>query len=160
MFERNVICEWIEETQPGPRLHPADPLLRAQHHAWMEFGSAILADLWVLETAQDAATFDTRCMTVAPKVAPVEQALDPAGPWFAGAAFSLVDAVFAPVFRYFDVFDTIADLGIFTDAPRVRALRAARAERPSVKAAVGDDYLDLLFDFLVKHQAHLLTLPS
>src|SRR5215475_4166513 len=31
IFESNVICEYIEETQAGPRLHPADPLARAEH---------------------------------------------------------------------------------------------------------------------------------
>src|SRR5215470_4136993 len=50
LFESNVICEYIEETQGGRRLHPEDPLARAQHRAWMEFGSAILGDLWGLET--------------------------------------------------------------------------------------------------------------
>src|ERR1700759_1932042 len=48
LFESNVICEYIEETQGGRRLHPVDPLARAQHRAWMEFGSAILGDLWGL----------------------------------------------------------------------------------------------------------------
>jgi glutathione S-transferase len=44
LFESAVICEYLEETLPNP-LHPADPLTRAQHRGWMEFGSAILADL-------------------------------------------------------------------------------------------------------------------
>src|SRR5512141_2441394 len=46
LFESNVICEYIEDTQPAVRLHPEDALVRAQHRAWMEFGSAILGDLW------------------------------------------------------------------------------------------------------------------
>ena len=46
LFESNVICEYLEESQPGVRLHPEDALERAQHRAWMEFGSAILVDLW------------------------------------------------------------------------------------------------------------------
>ena len=52
IFESAVIVEYLEETQPNP-LHPADPLKRAQHRAWMEFGSAILADLWGFYTAAD-----------------------------------------------------------------------------------------------------------
>src|ERR1700758_2377104 len=38
LFESNVICEYIEETQGGPSLHPSDALTRAEHRAWMEFG--------------------------------------------------------------------------------------------------------------------------
>src|SRR5947209_181556 len=46
LFESNVICEYIEETQAGSKLHPPDALKRAQHRAWMEFGSTILGELW------------------------------------------------------------------------------------------------------------------
>jgi glutathione S-transferase len=159
LFESNVICEYIEETQPGPKLHPADPLQRAQHRAWMEFGSAILSDLWGLETTQDAAVLDAKARAVAAKFARVELALG-AGPFFAGESFSLVDAVFAPIFRYFDVFDRLVDLGIFNATPKVRTWRAQLAQRASVQRAVGPDYPELLYAFLVRHDAHLLKLAA
>src|SRR3954451_20912909 len=136
LFESNVICEYIEETQGGGKLHPQDPLKRAEHRAWMEFGSAILTDLWGLETTTDAAIFQSKREAVAAKFARVEAALG-TGPFFAGEAFSLVDAVFAPIFRYFDVFDELIDLAIFANTPKVRKWRAELARRPSVKAAVG-----------------------
>ena len=159
LFESNVICEYIEETQSGRKLHPADPLQRAAHRAWMEFGSAILSDLWGLETTTDPATFEAKRQAVIGKLARVEAVLG-AGPFFAGAAFSLVDAVFAPIFRYFDVFDELAEFGIFTDVPRVRAWRAELAKRPSVRAAVGADYPQLLRAFLARHDAHLLKIAA
>lgn len=159
LFESNVICEYIEETQDGGKLHSADPLKRAEHRAWMEFGSAILGDLWGLETTTDPATFETKRQTLAAKFARVETALS-AGPYFAGDAFSLVDAVFAPIFRYFDVFDELAELRIFSDVPKVRAWRTELAKRPSVRSAVGADYPQLLRAFLVRHDAHLLKLAA
>ena len=65
LFESNVICEYIEETQGGAKLHPQDALKRAQHRAWMEFGSTILSELWGLETTGDPAIFETkRCRKV------------------------------------------------------------------------------------------------
>src|ERR1700761_25975 len=109
LFESNVICEYIEETQAGAKLHPNDALRRAEHRAWMEFGSAILGDLWGLETTTDPATFESKRAALVTKFARVEAALS-AGPYFAGAQFSLVDAVFAPVFRYFDLFDELTEL--------------------------------------------------
>lgn len=159
LFESNVICEYIEETQPGPKLHPIDPLDRAEHRAWMEFGSAILADIWGLETARDADVFEAKRTATAAKFDRVEAALG-MGPYFAGERFSLVDAVFAPIFRYFDVFDELTDTGVFAEAPKMRAWRARLAERPSVEAAVGADYPDLLRAFLVRHAAHLLELAA
>ena len=157
LFESNVICEYLEETQPGPRLHPEDPLARAQHRAWMEFGSAILVDLWGYETTRDAEVFEQKRQALVAKFARVEAALQD-GPWFAGEHFSLVDAVFAPVFRYFDVFDAIHDGHIFDATPKVRAWRGKLAARPSVRHAVVPEYPQHLRAFLQRHEAHLLTL--
>ncbi|MDH2381386.1 glutathione S-transferase family protein [Bradyrhizobium sp. CER78] len=159
LFESNVICEYIEETQGGAKLHPQDPLTRAEHRAWMEFGSAILGDLWGLETATDAAAFEGKRQAVAAKFARVEAALG-AGPFFAGERFSLVDAVFAPIFRYFDLFDQLTDLAVFTHTPKLRAWRSALAQRPSVRSAVSPDYPALLHAFLVGHRAHMLKLAA
>jgi glutathione S-transferase len=159
LFESNVICEYIEETQGRPSLHPSDALVRAEHRAWMEFGSAILGDLWGLETTTDAATFESKRQALAAKFARVEASLG-SGPFFAGEQFSLVDAVFAPIFRYFDVFDDLADLGIFNETPKVRKWRAELAKRPSARSAVGADYPQLLRAFLARYDAHLLKLAA
>ena len=159
LFESNVICEYIEETQGGARLHPQDALARAQHRAWMEFGSTILGELWGLETTGDPAVFESKRQAIAAKFARVEEALGK-GPFFAGEKFSLVDAVFAPIFRYFDVFDQLTDLSVFAGTPKVRAWRKALAQRPSVRSAVGPDYPQLLHAFLVRHDAHMLKLAA
>jgi glutathione S-transferase len=159
LFESNVICEYIEETQSGAQLHPQDALTRAQHRAWMEFGSTILSELWGLETTGDPAIFESKRQSVAAKFARVEQALG-AGPFFAGNDFSLVDAVFGPIFRYFDVFDELIDLSVFAETPKVRAWRSELAKRSSVRTAVGADYPQLLRAFLVRHDAHMLKLAA
>ncbi len=155
LFESAVICEYLEETQPGPRLHPADPLARARHRGWMEFGSSILSDLWGFETAKDEGTYEAKRKALADKFVRVETELKD-GPFFAQAAFSLVDAVFAPIFRYFDVFDTITPTGVFDGLPRVKAWRAELASRQSVRDAVTHDYADRLNAFLLNHEAWLL----
>ena len=56
-----------------------------------------------------------------------------AAPWFDGENFSLVDAVFGPVFRYFDVFDEIGDFGILAGKPKLARWRDSLAARPSVQ---------------------------
>ncbi|NOJ40497.1 glutathione S-transferase family protein [Bradyrhizobium australiense] len=159
LFESNVICEYIEETQGGAKLHLQEALQRAQHRAWMEFGSTILSELWGLETTGDPAVFESKRQAVAAKFSRVEEALG-TGPFFAGENFSLVDAVFAPIFRYFDVFDQLTDLSVFADTPKVRAWRGVLAKRPSVRTAVGSDYPQLLHAFLVRHNAHMLKLAA
>lgn len=147
IFESAVICEYLDETL-APRLHPADALERAQHRGWIEFGSALLNDIGALYNAPDAAALAARRDTLAARFARVETALPADGPWFGGASFSIVDAVYAPVFRYFDVFDAFADLGVFDAAPKLRAWRRALAARASVRDAVGADYDQRLRAFL------------
>jgi glutathione S-transferase len=155
IFESAVILEYLEDTQ-APALHPADPLARAEHRAWIEFGSAILNDVAGLYAAADAATFDAKVDALRAKFARVEARLK--GPWFDGARFGLVDAVFGPVFRYFDAFDRIGDFGILENLPKVAAWRATLAARPSIAAAVAPQYPALLWDFLRRRGSHLSRL--
>ena len=153
IFESAVICEYLDETI-APRLHPADPLTRARHRAWIEFASAVLVGMWEFNTAPDGATLETKGKDLQAKFALLEKVLG-AGPYFAGSAFSLVDAAFAPIFRYFDVYDHFADLGIFNDLPKVQAWRSALAARPSVQQAVAADYPEKLLGFLNSRNSEL-----
>ncbi len=78
-----------------------------------------------------------------------------AGPYFAGERFTMVDAVFGPVFRYFDVFEQLDDFAFFNGTPRVRTWSVALAARPSVKRAVSPDYAMLLLAFLAARKSAL-----
>src|SRR5260370_14034002 len=69
IFESAVILEYLEETQPNP-LHPADPLIRAEHRAWIEFGSAVLNDLAGFYAAPDEATFKAKTSQLEQRFAP------------------------------------------------------------------------------------------
>jgi glutathione S-transferase len=156
IFESAVILEYLEETQPNP-LHPADPLTRADHRAWIEFGSTILMDIWNFYTAADDAALRAKVRTLTEKFARLEQRLGD-GPYFEGARFSLVNAVFAPVFRYFDAFDRIGDFGVLAGKPRVEAWRQALAQRPSVARAVAADFAERLWAFLEARKSHFSSL--
>lgn len=156
IFESAVILEYLEETH-GPALHPADPLARADHRAWVAFGSAVLDDIAGLYTTKDAIGFETQRRRLAERFARLEERLV-AGPWFDGAAFSHVDAVFGPVFRYLDAFDRIADFGIAAALPKVARWRAALAARPSVREAVARDYPEKLMAFLASRNSHVSSL--
>jgi glutathione S-transferase len=158
IFESAVILEYLEETQPKP-LHPADPLRRAEHRGWIEFGSTVLADIAGFYAAPDEATFKAETSQLAQRFARLEARVA-AAPWFDGEAFSLVDAVFGPVFRYFDVFDAIGDFGILTNKPRLTRWREALAARPSVRAAVSADYPALLRAFIERRNSWLSGLQA
>lgn len=158
LFESAVICEYLDETQPEPRLHPEDPVDRARHRAWVEFASATLNTIAGLYAAPDEATYRAKVADLAGKIAWLEGALG-RGPYFAGERFSLVDAAFGPVFRYFDTFEaTVPPLGVFDATPKVRAWRQALAVRPSVRGAVTADYPERLAAFLRGRGSYLSSL--
>jgi glutathione S-transferase len=156
IFESAVILEYLEETQPHP-LHPGDPLTRAEHRAWIEFGSTVLNDIWGFYTAPDAPAFGDKARALAGKFDQLEKRLGN-GPYFDGERFSLVDAVLGPVFRYFDVFDTIGDFQILAGKPKVTAWRNMLTTRPSVRDAVAREYERRLRSFLEARTSHLSRL--
>jgi glutathione S-transferase len=158
IFESAVILEYLEETQPNS-LHPADPLRRAEHRAWIEFGSAVLNDIAGFYAAPDEAAFKAKASQLEARFARLETRVA-AAPWFDGESFSLVDAVFGPVFRYFDVFDDIADFGILAGKPKLARWRKSLAARPSVKSAVSADYPALLRDFIDRRNSWLSRLQA
>jgi glutathione S-transferase len=156
IFESAVILEYIEETTE-PRLHPADPVRRAEHRAWIEYGSTVLSDIWGFYTAPDAGTFEEKRELLGRRFAWLEQRLL-ASPWFDGEHFSLVDAVFGPVFRYFDAFDRIGAFVILAGKPKIARWRDSLAKRSSVRDAVIGDYQSRLLDFFLTRNSHLSRL--
>jgi glutathione S-transferase len=156
LFESAVILEYLEDSQPRP-LHPAEPLARARHRAWIEFGSALLAAIWRFYSAKDDKSLGQEARALSAMFERVECEAG-SGPWFAGKDFSLVDAAFGPIFRYFDSFDEIADFGILSDKPKLAAWRRRLAERPSVRRAVARDYGERLTAFLAARNSALSAL--
>jgi glutathione S-transferase len=146
IFESAVICEYIDETHE-PRLHPMSSIERAHHRSWMEFGSAVLNGIGAFYNAPDASTLAARAHDLRARFVQVENVLG-VGPYFAGERFSIVDAVYGPVFRYFDAFEQIADFGFFRDLPKVTAWRSQLAGRASIRMAVAPEYPALLAQFI------------
>jgi glutathione S-transferase len=146
IFESAVILEYLEETTVQP-LHPADPLERARHRGWIEFGSQVLNAISRLYSTSEEAAFQRERAGLEAMFTRIESEIT-AGPFFAGERFSLVDAVFAPVFRYFDAFERFGVSGILEGKSKVAAWRETLAARPSVQGAVVEDFQERLTRFL------------
>lgn len=153
LFESTAILEYLEETQSNP-LHSTDPVARARHRAWMVFSAEVLDTIAGFYSARDAMTFEAKTAALRRHFTLLEDHLS-AGPWFSGADFSLVDVVFAPVFRYFDVFHEIDRFGFFDGLTKVQAWSLLLAARPSVQDAVSKDYNALLRAFLLRRDSVL-----
>lgn len=146
VFESAVINEYLDETHPPP-LHPTDPLRRAHNRSWIEFGSELLGLQYQLLMAPDAAHYTTRRTALADRLKQVEAELG-AGPWFNGAAFSLVDAAWAPLFTRLALLAPAEQQTLYQDTPRVAAWATALNGRASVRGSVAEDFAPRLAAYL------------
>jgi glutathione S-transferase len=153
LFESAVIAEYLDEVLE-PRLHPAEALEKARHRAWIEFASATLADIYGFYTTPSRETFEAKRQAIAAKFERLEAQLGD-GPFFAGERFSIVDAAFAPAFRYFDLFDRLTDHEVFEGKPKLQAWRRTLAERPSVRNAVAADFQERLRVYVREKRGYL-----
>lgn len=154
LFESMVICEYLEDSQAGARLYPVDALSRARHRGWIEFGTATLADAWQFLNATDRPTAESKHAALRDRLQRLEAVLTEV-PHFSGAEFGMVDATFAPVFRYFEILGPAISRPVFANLPRLSAWRAALAARESVITAVAKDYAARFQQHLRQHQALL-----
>jgi glutathione S-transferase len=86
IFESAVILEYLEETQANP-LHPLDPLRRAEHRAWIEFGSAVLNDIAGFYSAADETAFGQKTKALTDKFARFESPARPGSLFRRGTIF-------------------------------------------------------------------------
>lgn len=141
LFESAVINEYIDETHP-PRMHPDDPMQRAQNRAWIEFGSQLNMDIHGVMVASDANAFNAACTRVKKELARVESQLG-AGPYLNGEAFSLADAAYAPTLMRLQLIHTRHGLDLMDRLPRLQAWAEALAARDTVQRSVVDDFSTL-----------------
>lgn len=152
VFESQVIAEYLDEVTPGS-LHPSDPLEKARHRSWIEFGSETLAAIGGFYNAENAGTFEQKRLALAEKFKRIDREIT--GPYFSGDAFCMVDGVWGTIFRYFDVFDQVQNFGIMTGLDRVQQWRKSVCQRPSVVDAPPAGYADRLEQFLRKKKSFL-----
>lgn len=154
IFESMVICEYLNETQGGDSMYADDALVRARQRAWIAFSNSMLGNAWQFLNATDQAIADSKRALFRVQLERIEAELS-VGPYFSGAEFSMVDAVYAPIFRYFSIIDAPVSEAIFDGLPRTSLWKAALAKRESVKAAVSSDYAELFQHHLRQHSAIL-----
>jgi glutathione S-transferase len=153
LFESNAIAEYLDETVE-PRLHPADPVKRAQNRAWTDY-VPIFSDVTHLTHATDEADLDVRKESAGQRFAKLEGALQLRGndgPYFNGSEFSLVDASYAPSLLRFTLFDRVFPVGLIENYPLVSAWRDALIARPSVINSVVPDFEDYWREQLIVRQ--------
>ena len=148
LFESAVINEYIEETAPGERMHPVDPLARAHNRAWIEVGSDLLRRMHQLMTAATEEKARQATSTVRALLGRFDEELE--GPLFNGERFCLVDATVAPALQRQTWCEEMAPShdGFSKDLSRVRAWRDLLLARTSVQRSTVPGIRQLFVDRL------------
>ncbi len=151
LFESSVIAEYINDSF-GSGLLSSDALARAQQRGWMEFASQTIANIGRLYSTSSATAYETTITDLMDKLQRLENHLGD-GPWFHAGHFSLVDAAFAPAFRYFDVLERVSTSDYFDAFPKLTRWRQQLSLRETIRTAVADDYSARLLDFFSKRDS-------
>ncbi|MGC9215037.1 glutathione S-transferase family protein [Acidithiobacillus sp.] len=146
LFDSQVINEYLDETI-APVLHPADPLERAQHRAWIAFGSEILGDQMQMMVAQGEERFTAASRQLFDKLERLDKAMGN-GIFFAGDDFSLIDAALAPLFMRMEILHALRPLPRWESLGKLRRLTALLMELPEVAGSVTADFPDRLRNYI------------
>ncbi|MES9965912.1 MAG: glutathione S-transferase family protein [Sedimenticola sp.] len=158
LFESAIINEYLDEIHP-PALHPDDPLTRAKHRGWIEFGSNLLFEQVKLILAKDEDEFQQQRESLGGSFARLAQEVSD-GPFFSGSDFSLVDAAYAPLFMRFEL--------LRQKQPDLEEILPTRLQNwsrnllahPSVKSSVTDDFETQYIAFFQAKGSYLLSTES
>ena len=153
LFESMVICEYLDEITPGS-LYPADAFEKAQNRSWIEFGNHILGSTFDFLRTDDSKKFNHLKSSLTDHFDVLEDEISDAD-YFNGSDFSMIDAIYAPIFRYHKRISDYEDYGLFEDAPRVKAWGERLLERPSVINSVSESYDEGVTKFLKKQNSIL-----
>jgi glutathione S-transferase len=158
LFESNAIKEYLDETI-APRLHPEDPVQRAINRAWTDFLPTFAEMVTHQAYAADEAEYKADIAKIAPAFEKLEGALkaqSPAGPFFNGAKYSLVDAAYAPFLQRYYFLDRIKPLGVIEKFPRVKAWAETLMKRPSTHSFPEREF-EALYRLNVKNRNKYLS---
>jgi len=154
LFESNVICEYLDEAVQGA-LHPKDPILKAQHRAWITFGSEILqlfANLIYRDKSKEC--FEKTLQNIRQELSLLEKQITGSA-YFTSTDFHLIDASYGPLFRYVDYFRHNLNHDLLSGLAKAQNWAEHLRNRPSVINAVPERYVRFLNIFISQHDSYL-----
>lgn len=160
LFESAVINEYLDESAPGKKLHPGDPLTRAYHRSWIEFGSQLLFDVFQTMVAKDELAVRECAQKLKQRLVRLDGQLSE-GPYFSGSDFCLVDAALAPaLLRASWIQELAPQLQLLDELPTLAGWTDAVLAHPSVKASVFEGMHEQFVDYLRGKRSPSLTMAA
>ncbi len=145
LFESNAIAEYLDEMFE-PRLHPADPIKRAQNRAWTDFLTTFVGGpgLNAVTYCRSEEALPGALETARQRLSRLEDAIARErgndGPYFNGGSLCLVDAAYGPFLQRFSIVENVMQTGLLRDFPLVGAWSDALLANDVVVGAVAPNF--------------------
>lgn len=146
IFESMVIAEYLDEVY-GPKLHPQDPIVKAQHRSWIEYSSELIMTQYYMFIASNEEDFEQKRQQLVEQLDRLNSVLDETGPMFSAEQFCLVDAAYAPIFMRIELMNKYVDLNLYAKDSRLDKWCKALVSRKSVKNSVSHDFETAFIDY-------------
>ena len=143
LFESNAIAEYLDEATE-PRLHPGEAIKRARNRAWTDFVATFAPGLSGIYYTKTEEAMNEGLEAAPATVVKLETAIADErgndGPYFNDAAFSMVDAAYAPFLQRFALVERKLQSGLLNDFPLVRAWSEALLASDVVSGSVAPEF--------------------
>ncbi len=158
LFESAVINEYIDEVYP-PQIHPADPLLKAQNRAWIEYTSPLYMGTFNIIMSKKKEDMEKALEEFDKNLAGLEKAKQHK-PWFNGEQLSMVDISAAPIFTRISFIKDHCKQDLLKAYPALQQWSDDLLQRQTVKDSVVDGFSDLLFNRMKDNESYILKNES
>lgn len=146
IFESAVINELLDEITDGS-LHPSDPIAKAKHRAWIEFGSDIIMTQYHMVSAKNSNDFEREFTLLQTQFALLDQAKSADTRFFNSDNFLLIDAAFAPIFIRQNLLDRYYDGDMYGSNQHIKKWADALLTLPEVSQSVVGNFTDVYLEF-------------
>lgn len=142
LFESHAIAEYIDELEPEQALMPDTPLLRAKDRAWFAFiGDAVFGPMHRLEYLPEKEAVLAAHQALMEALGRLEAALGSRDYLSGdGSRFGMADVGLAPFFYRAELAEQQGRAKLLAAFPGLQGLSARHLARPSVAAAVPEDF--------------------
>ncbi|USF86732.1 glutathione S-transferase family protein [Candidatus Endoriftia persephone] len=149
LFESSVIIDYLDQVH-APKMQPEGPLERAQHKAWIEYGSGLLLDQASVLHAKDETDYQKKLEAFQQSLSRLS---DPVAERLFGQSerFLLIDVAYAPLFMRIALMAEWRPEWRELVPPLLQPWQRRLLDRPSVaQSVVGDFALRYREFFLAK----------
>ncbi|HEX7872897.1 MAG TPA: glutathione S-transferase family protein [Sphingobium sp.] len=151
LFESNAIAEYLDESIE-PRLHPADPVVRAINRAWADYIPTFSAALSAFSGATNSEDHGAARTALSVIFGRLEEALLRQGndPFFNGDYYALVDAGYAPFLQRYLIVAELSGDHLIEEFPHLRQWAHALVERATTHSFPPAEFRELYIGLLKK----------